>query len=90
LLRSKRIPETTVQPSGNGVVYVALKGGLGNQLFPVRIRAHFLRVNGIEVSALALNYFAADRYGRTPLIEALTDIPLRKIPADELKLHARC
>ena len=85
LLRSKRIPETTVQPSGTGGVYVALKGGLGNQLFQYAF-AHFLRVNGIEVSALALNYFAADRYGRTPLIEALTDIPLRKIPADELKL----
>ncbi len=88
LFRSARIfrkpVESATQSTGRKNVYVNLMGGLGNQLFQYAF-AHFLIKNAVSIAGLLANHFDHDAYRRAPLIDAISRIPVLKIPTEEYR-----
>jgi hypothetical protein len=65
-----------------GVVYIVLKGGLGNQLFQAALGVALTQRFGVEVRYLT-DYFKVDDYRRPLLLPRFPGLPLVQAPIEE-------
>lgn len=65
-----------------GLVYIVLKGGLGNQLFQAAFGVALTQRFGVEVRYLT-HYFKIDDYQRPLLLPRFTNLPLVQAPTGE-------